>query len=194
MSAQQVIKLEKDQVIELTKETELTKGVFGLGWKPTPGVGKVDLDASCLCIGADGKAFEWVFYGHKSNRNNSINLDGDDLTGADNGEGANAPDENITIDLAAVPSEAQQLLLIVHSYSGQTFGAVQDVFCRVSDYYSNTALVEYDLDASYSNDKGIVVAKLQRMSDGVNWSFQAVGIGFKTGIGALLQSYGMNVG
>lgn len=194
MSQAQVIKLQKDQVIQLTKDSNLTKGLFGLGWKPTPGAGQVDLDAMCLGVNAAGQGTELIYYGKKVGLDGSVSLSGDDLSGADDGEGANAPDEIVTIDLAIVPAEVTQLLLIVNSFRGQTFGSVKDVFVQVSDYFTHQNLVEYDLDADYSNDKGIIVAKLDRMvNDPGNWSFTAVGKGFPGGLPTIARMYGMNV-
>ena len=187
----QIINLKKDQQINLAKDgVGLTKGVFGLGWKPAT-FGNVDIDASCLAIGADGKGKEWIYYRHLSSNNGSIKLDGDDLTGADNGEGTNAPDENITIELDHVDAEYIQLILIINVFSNHKLGAVKDAFCRVTDYYSNEVLAEYDLDAEFKNDKAVVVGSLKRVNDSNEWSFTAVGKGFSVGVEEILKLYGM---
>ena len=184
-----MIKLQKAETISLVKDHKLTTAAFGLGWKPGVLTVKVDLDASCLALDAESKGVDFIFYNHKTSFGGAISLDGDDLTGADNGEGADAPDETITIKLDQVPANVTQLLLIVNSYSGQTFGAVQDVFCRVTNTLTQTDLVEYDLDAEYSKDKAIVVAKLSREAE--DWKFTAVGKGFPGGAQAILNLYGM---
>ena len=174
----QIINLKKDQQINLTKEgVAVTKAVFGLGWKPAT-FGNVDIDASCLAIGADGKGKEWIYYRHLSSNNGAIKLDGDDLTGADSGEGVNAPDENITIELDHVDPEYTQLILIINVFSNHKLGAVKDAFCRVTDYYSNVVLAEYDLDAEFANDKAVVVGSLKRINGSNEWSFTAVGKGY----------------
>lgn len=190
----QVISLEKNQVVSLSKGFNITKALFGLGWKPVRRGARVDLDASCLAIDSSGNGSELVFFNHKFGIGGAVSLSGDDLTGADDGEGANAPDEIITIDLEMVPDHIDQLLLIVNSYSGQTFGAVEDVFCRVTDYYTHEDAIEYDLDAEYSSDRAVVVGKLSRSFDDTSaWEFTAVGKGVPGGIKDLLRAYNMNV-
>lgn len=190
----QVISLEKNQVISLSKGFNITKALFGLGWKPVRRGARVDLDASCLAVDSSGKGVELVFFNHKYGIGGAVSSSGDDLTGADDGEGQDAPDEIITIDLEMVPDEIETLLLIVNSFSGQTFGAVQDVFCRVTDFFTHEDAVEYDLDAEYSGDRAVVVGKLSRsFDDNSAWEFTAVGKGIPGGIKDLLRAYGMQV-
>lgn len=190
-----MINLEKAQTFSLTKNSGLTKGLFGLGWKPARRGARVDLDASCLAVDYGGNGIDLVFFNRKNGIGGAVSLDGDDLSGADDGEGKDAPDETITIDLDMVPDDVKTLVLVVNSYSGQTFGAVEDVFCRVSDYFTHQDLLEYDLDAEYANDKAVAVAKLQRCNDDTSqWDFTAVGKGFPGGLREICRIYGMNVG
>ncbi len=197
-----IISLEKNQVISLSKGVNLTKGLFGLGWKPVRRGARsqahsgqrVDLDASCLGIDANDKATEFVFFNRKIGMAGAVSLSGDDLSGANDGEGDNAPDEIITIDLDLIPDNVEQLLLIVNSFSGQTFGAVEDVFCRVTDYFTHQDVIEYDLDADYAEYTTVVVGKLSRAFDNRSeWEFTAVGKGINSGLKALLASYGLRV-
>lgn len=191
----QIISMQKDQVISLTKDSGLRKGLFGLGWKPARRGTRVDLDASCLAIDSDGNGRELVYFNHQVGVGGAVSLSGDDLTGADDGEGADAPDETITIDLEIVPEEITTLVIIVNSYSGQTFGAVEDVFCRVTDYYSGQILLEYDLDEEYSNATAVAVAKVQRCTEDLSqWDFKAIGKGFSGGLREIGSLYGMRFG
>lgn len=188
-----LISLEKNQVVSLSK-ANLTKGLFGLGWKPARRGQRVDLDASCLGVDAEGNGTEFVFFNRKAGIGGAVSLSGDDLSGADDGEGADAPDEIITIDLEMIPDNVERLLLIVNSYSGQTFGAVTDVFCRVTDYFTHEDVIEYDLDAEYSDFTTVVVGKLSRSFDNpAEWEFTAVGKGINSGLKALLGSYNLRV-
>ncbi len=186
----EMISLEKNQVFSLSKQANLTKGLFGLGWKPVRRGKRVDLDASCLAIDSEGNGKEFVFFNRKTGLGGAVSLSGDDLTGADEGEGANAPDEIITIDLDLIPDNVEQLLLIVNAYSGQAFGQVQDVFCRVTDYFTHEDILEYDLDEEYGEFTTVVVAKLSRSFDNnAEWEFTAVGKGINSGLKPLLASY-----
>jgi len=189
-----IISLEKNQIVSLSKGINLTKGLFGLGWKPVRRGQRVDLDASCLAIDNENNGTEFVFFNRMVGIGGAVSLSGDDLSGADDGEGANAPDEIITIDLDLIPDNVEQLLLIVNSFSGQTFGAVQDVFCRVTDYFTHQDVIEYDLDANYAEFTTVIVGKLSRAFDNASeWEFTAVGKGINSGLKPLLASYGVRV-
>jgi stress response protein SCP2 len=187
------INLSKDETINLQKELGLKKAAIGLGWKPAIRGAKVDLDGGIIALNSsaqDAKGLEFCFYRKLNVFDGCILHSGDDLTGEDNGEGANAPDEIITVALIDLPQTVQRLVVTVDSYSGQAFGQVSDAFVTIDDPYTNKRLVEYDLDENFSDVKTLIVAILDRQPD-ASWVFKAAGVKAPS-LRDLLRSYGMN--
>ena len=69
---------------------------------------------------------------------------GDNLTGAGEGD-----DEQIIIDLAAVPQVYDKIVVVVNIYQAvqrkQHFGMIQNAFIRIVDARNNTELCKYNL-------------------------------------------------
>ena len=185
------INLSKGQEINLTKGAAqhakaLNNIEFGLGWTPASERKPIDLDASILLLGSNDKMIELVFFNNLTNSNSSIIHSGDDLTGADDGEGEYSPDEIIKVSLSYVPSNVATMFIIVNSYNGQGFGEIIEAFCAVDDKDNKEALAFYDLDKDFSDAQTMVVGKVTRKAE--NWVFKAVGIKAPS-LNALLKSY-----
>ena len=92
------INLSKGQKLDLSKDSSLTQVRLGLGWDPIKTKGlfgrikekAVDLDASVIGYDAAGNLLEVVFYGSLRSVNGSIIHHGDNLTGAGEGDDAEA--------------------------------------------------------------------------------------------------------
>jgi len=188
-----VISLVKDQEINLQKDLGLKKAAIGLGWKPVVRGASVDLDAAVIALdsfGQDAKGIEFCYYGALNVFDGCISHSGDDLTGADNGEGADAPDEIITIALTDLPQSVKRLVVTINSFQGQNFDQVSNAFVTIDNAFTKNRLVEYDLDEQFKGVKTLIVATIDRQPDG-NWVFKAAGLQAPS-IQALLRSYGMN--
>lgn len=160
------VSLAKGQRISLDKEAggSLTKAVMGLGWDTGPR--DIDLDASCLLFDGAKNLIDAVWFRQLRSKDGSIQHSGDNRTGAGAGD-----DEQIAVNLAAVPATVMNLVFVVNSFTGQDFSQVRNAFCRIVDG-SGRELARYDLTAG-SMATGQIMARLYR--HGTEWKMHAIG-------------------
>ena len=190
------VNLTKGQKVDLTKgKPGLKKLIIGLGWDTNKydGGSDFDLAAAAFLLGADGRVAcdsDFVFYGNLSHPSGGVTHLGDNLTGEGEGD-----DEQIMVDLSAVPASVAKIDFTVTIYDAgtrrQNFGQVDNAFIRVVDEATNTELIRYDLGEDFSIETAVVVGELYR--NGAEWKFNAIGSGFQGGLKALCENYGVNV-
>jgi len=165
----------------------------GLGWDTNryDGGAAFDLDASAFMLGASGKVrtdADFIFYNNKTAP--GIEHTGDNRTGEGDGD-----DEQIKIDLNAIPADVQKVAFTVTidqaDVRNQNFGMVENSFIRIVDTNTNTELVRYDLGEDFSIETAIVVGEIYRHNG--EWKFNAIGSGFQGGLAALCAHYGIDV-
>ncbi|MEH2284693.1 MAG: TerD family protein [Nostoc sp.] len=198
------ISLQKGQRISLSKEAPgLSKMMCGLGWDVAKrsgggffsnfgGGGKdYDLDASVICLDANGKLTakeNIIFFGNLQHLSGAITHTGDNLTGAGDGD-----DEVIIVDLPRVPAEIVKLLFVVNIYDSiarkQDFSQIENAFVRLVNAANNKELARYNLSGKeYLGMTGMVLAEVYRHND--DWKMAAIGNGVNVnGIGELASSY-----
>ena len=164
------VNLSKGARVDLTKTAAppLAKVVMGLGWDPAPGRKSIDLDASVIAYDATGKKLEIVWFMHKKEFGGAITHSGDNLTGAGDGD-----DEQIKVDLLALPPQVTALLFTINSFSGQKFTEIQRAFCRLIEESTGQELVRFDLSASEPRT-GVLMAVLRRTGP-QTWQMRAIG-------------------
>ena len=152
-----------------------------------------DLDAAAFLLSGAGKVAsdaDFVFYGNLKHASGSVEHLGDNLTGAGEGD-----DEQIKVDLSAVPASVEKIDFTVTIYEAeerhQNFGQVSNAFIRVVDEATGTELIRYDLGEDFSIETAVVVGEIYRNNG--EWKFNAIGSGFQGGLHALCQNYGVNV-
>ena len=160
------VSLAKGQRISLDKEagSPLRRAVMGLGWDT--GDEDIDLDASCLMFDGSKGLVDTVWFKQLRSKDGSIQHSGDNRTGAGEGD-----DEQINVDLTAVPPAVMSLVFVVNSFTGQSFSLVRNAFCRIVDG-NGKELARYDLAASGAHT-GQVMARLYR--HGSEWKMHAIG-------------------
>jgi tellurium resistance protein TerZ len=185
------INLQKGQKISLSKESggALSKVVMGLGWdaKKTGvgllkgvfggGSGSIDLDASCVLFDEQNKVVDTVWFRQLKSRDGSVVHTGDNLTGEGEGD-----DEQIIVDLDKVPASVKSLVFTVNSFTGQTFDAVENAFCRLVDNSNKKEIARYTL-SSQGPHSAQIMAKLYR--HGGEWKMHAIG---ENGNGRTIES------
>jgi tellurium resistance protein TerD len=189
------VNLTKGGNVSLTKAAPgLTAVVVGLGWdaRTTDGTA-FDLDASAIVCDADGKALSdqhFVFFNNKTSPEGAVRHSGDNTTGEGGGD-----DEQIMVDLGALPAGAGRVVFPVSIYgtdtSGQTFGQVRNAFIRVLNSGDNAELARYDLSEDASTETAMVFGELYRNGD--EWKFRAVGQGYSAGLAGIARDFGVNV-
>lgn len=190
------VNLKKGQKADLTKGNPgLSRIVAGLGWDVNKydGGADFDLDAAAFLLGADGKVASdanFIYYGNLKHSSGAVEHLGDNLTGAGDGD-----DEQIKVDLGAVPASIEKIDFTVTIYEaderGQNFGQVSNAFIRIVDESTNTELMRFDLGEDFSIETSVVVGELYRHNG--EWKFNAIGSGFGGGLEALCRNYGVNV-
>ena len=188
------VKLQKGQKISLKKESggSFRNVMVGLGWDEakTSGGGffgslfggskgeTVDCDASVILCGADGKLLSrnvsetCVYFGNLRHSSGAIIHQGDNLTGAGDGD-----DEQIMVDLQGIPQNIHKMVFVVNIYDAnkknQHFGMIQNAFIRLVDLSNQMEICRFDLTENYSGMTGLVVGEIYR-KDG-EWKFNAIG-------------------
>ncbi|MDZ7706254.1 MAG: TerD family protein [Trueperaceae bacterium] len=177
------VSLSKGQKISLDKEagSGLKEVIMGLGWDAKKsggggflgglfgggGGGDIDLDASCVLFDEKGEMVDTVWFRQLRSKDGSITHTGDNRTGAGEGD-----DEQIIVDLSAVPQTVKTLVFTVNSFTGQTFSQVDNAFCRIVDRKTNKEVAKYNLSVQ-GDHTAQVMAKLYRENGA--WQMQAIG-------------------
>jgi tellurium resistance protein TerD len=190
------VSLNKGGNVSLSKEAPgLTAVIVGLGWDPrTTSGADFDLDASALMCNTGGKILSdghFVFFNNLSSPDGSVEHSGDNLTGGGDGD-----DEQIKINLAAIPAECDKVVFPVSIYEaesrGQNFGQVRNAFIRIVNQSGGTEITRYDLSEDASSETAMVFGELYR--NGSEWKFRAVGQGYSAGLKGIALDFGVNVG
>jgi Uncharacterized protein involved in stress response len=187
--------LQKGQKFDLTKgNPNLRRIIAGLGWKKSsfsPGE-NYDFDVSAFLTGFDGRvrsSRDLVYYGNPLHESHSVEHSGDSLKGGSGGD-----DEQLKIDLTAVPPDVERITVAVTIYDpenrGQNFGQVSSAYIRLVDRDTGTELIRYDLGEDYSAETAIVVGEIYRYKG--EWKFNAVGSGFTGGLKKLCEHFGVD--
>ena len=190
--------LKKQDSINLSKSTPNLKKIrVGLGWDAqnlTDSSANYDLDVSVfICTLNDQREpklisdSHFVFYNNKCSPNAAVVHTGDNRTGDGDGD-----DESILIDLNKIDTNAQELSFIVTIYEAnerkQSFGEVQNAYIRVYDDERNSTLAEYHLTEVFKNETAVQFGSL--LKNQLNqWSFKAVGAGYRLTLGDFLEGY-----
>ncbi|GAA0411477.1 TerD family protein [Massilia aurea] len=173
------VNLQKGQKISLDKEAGggLSRVTMGLGWDAIKskgffgfGGGKsdaVDLDASVVMFDESNKPVDVIWFRQLKSKDGSIVHTGDNRTGAGDGD-----DEQITVDLNAVPASVKALVFTVNSFTGQTFATVENAYCRLINAADQQEVARFNLSVTGSHSAQIM-AKLYR--HGGEWKMHAIG-------------------
>lgn len=190
------INLSKGQKVDLTKGNAALKHIMvGLGWDVNAfdSGADFDLDASAFMCGANGKCpteKEFVFYGNLEHPSGAVKHQGDNLTGEGEGD-----DEQIFVDLKAIPESVDKIAFTVTIYEAQerrqNFGQVSNAYIRIVDEDTNQELIRYDLGEDFSIETAVVFGELYK--NGAEWKFNAIGSGYQGGLAALCGSFGVDI-
>ena len=177
------ISLAKGQKISLTKESTGLRNVkIGLGWDAVKKgffsrKKDIDCDASVIMLGADGKLKsneDIVYYGNLCHKSGSIKSQGDNRTGAGEGD-----DEQILRVLDSVPEEYEKLEFVVTIYEAkerqQNFGLINNAYIRVIDADKNIEICRFALTDDYRGMTAMIFGEMYRHNN--EWKFNAIGQG-----------------
>ena len=113
--------------------------------------GDFDLDAAAFLLADSGKVSrseDFVFYGNLKHPSGCAEHMGDNLTGAGDGD-----DEQIRINLSAVPENISKIAFTVTIYEAETrrqnFGQVSNAFIRIYNELTGEEMLRYDLGEDF---------------------------------------------
>lgn len=190
------VSLKKGQKVSISKEgSGLNEIMVGLGWDTNrfDTGGQFDLDSAAFLLQENGKVADskdFVFFGSPSHASGGVIHQGDNLTGAGEGD-----DEKMKIDLSKIPANVAKVAFSVTIYEAdercQNFGQVDNAFIRVCNEKTGEEMVRYDLSEDFSIETAVVLGELYRHNG--EWKFNAIGSGFQGGLAALCSNYGVEV-
>jgi tellurium resistance protein TerD len=189
------VSLSKGGNVSLSKEAPGLKNItVGLGWDPRATDGAAfDLDASCFMVTAAGKVrgdSDFIFYGNKSSVDGSVVHQGDNTTGAGDGD-----DEKVKVNLGALPADIEKLVfgVTIHEFAAraQNFGMVSMAFIRVVNDADGKELARFDLSEDASTETAMIFGEIYRNNG--EFKLRAIGAGFAGGLGPLATAHGVNI-
>lgn len=198
------VNLQKGQKVNLKKSDgqALSRIRIGLGWDPVEqkkgglfgsifggSAPDIDCDASVIvCKGGrlSGKD-DVVYFGNLKHSSGAIVHTGDNLTGEGEGD-----DEQILVDLTAVPQDYDKLVFVVNIYDcesrKQDFGMIANAFIRICDERTGEEFCRYNLSESYAGMTAMIFGEIYRYNG--EWKFNAIGQGTKDkGLNELARRY-----
>jgi tellurium resistance protein TerD len=189
------VTLTKGGNVSLSKQAPgLSAVVVGLGWDPRTTTGAdFDLDASAIILDMNGRVLSdshFVFFNNLKSPDGSVEHMGDNLTGGGEGD-----DEQIKVNLTAVPAEVGKITFPVSIYEAdqrqQNFGQVRNAFIRIVNQADNSEIARYDLTEDAATETAMIFGEIYRSFG--EWKFRAVGQGYASGLKGIAQDFGVNV-
>ena len=196
------INLSKGQKIDLTKSNPALNNItVGLGWDEAQQSGggllgglfsqkaaSIDCDASVILLQNDRfvDKKDVVYFGHLKSEDGAIVHQGDNLTGAGDGD-----DEVIKVSLNRISQKYNKVVFVVNIYQAhkrnQDFGMIRNAFIRIMDD-SGVEIARYNLTDNYQGMTGLVAGELYRHEN--EWKFAAIGSGMNVAnLSEMLQRY-----
>jgi len=148
------------------------------------GEGDVDVDASALLLGADGRVCSdahFVFYNQPMSPDGSVQYLGQSST--DTGS-----QESLAVDLESLPQEASTIA-VTASVAHGTFGDLGGLRLLLMDA-AGSPLACYDVGGAAS-ETALLLGEIYRRGDA--WKVRAVGQGWSSGLAGLAQDFGVTV-
>lgn len=198
------VNLQKGQKVNLKKSDgqALSRIRIGLGWDPVEqkkgglfgsifggSAPDIDCDASVIvCKGGRlASRDDVVYFGNLKHSSGAIRHTGDNLTGEGEGD-----DEQILVDLTAVPADYDKLVFVVNIYDcesrKQDFGMIANAFIRICDENTGEEFCRYNLSESYAGMTAMIFGEIYRYNG--EWKFNAIGQGTKDkGLNELARRY-----
>lgn len=190
------VNLKKGGIVDLTKSRPNLKSVIaGLGWDSSGyrGAGSFDLDVSAYLLGANGKVAkdsDFIFYNNLKDDSGAVTHLGDNR----DGEGDDGDDEQIQIDLLAIPTSVDAIVFVVTIHEGkeksQNFTHIGNAYIRVVNAETDDEIAKYELDRT---EESISCVFGQLVRNGSHWDFKAVGQGFDLELFDICKKFGVNV-
>lgn len=191
------VSLNKGERVSLEKvagPAGLQKIHVGLGWDENAAGGQFDVDAAAFLLNADGRVRtddDFIYFNNKKSACGGVELLGDNLTGAGDGD-----DEVIKLDISKIPSDVVKIAIAISVHKAeerrQNFGQISRAFIRLENEADNSEMTKFDLTEDASSFTGIVIAEIY-LHNG-EWKMNPLAKGYAGGIVAICDAYGIQAG
>jgi tellurium resistance protein TerD len=186
------IKLGKGQKLSLNQNVKnLSKLIVTLDFNiDSKGNKEFDLDASVFMVDINNKTTEkdFIFYENTKSSCGGIVIKQDHSTFL-----KEAYNESIQLDLNLIPAHIQKLAFTLTIYEAnerlQNFGQVSEGFFRIIEGDMKQEILNYKFSEDLSIETAMVVAEIYRYKD--EWKINCIGSGFRGGLEALCNNYGI---
>ncbi|MGH4137602.1 TerD family protein [Clostridium sp.] len=186
------IKLGKGQKLSLNQNAKnLSKLIVTLDYNAiTNGHNDFDLDVSVFMVDINDKTVEkdFIFYENTKSTCGGIVIKADHNTSL-----KDAYNESIQLNLNLIPAHIKKLAFTVTIYEAaernQNFGQLSEGYFRIIAGDSKQEVLNYKFDENLSIETAMVVAEIYRYKD--EWKINCIGSGFRGGLAALCDNYGI---
>ncbi len=190
--------VKRGQEIDLRKLDPSLKTIrLGIGWDTKSYENEqVDMDGSIFLLDINGQTREdsdFVFYNNLEGCDGAVQHQGDNRTGAGDGD-----DETAILNLNKIPYGVQDIVFVVSIYDAldkiQDFTMVRNVFIRLVNEETNFELLRFELDEEVmqqTNSTAVLCGCLRR--EGPKWIFVASVEFAKGGLAEFAKRYGIIV-
>ncbi len=162
---------------------DVSSVVLSLAWGSAAGDG--DADVSVLLLDANGKVrndADFLFYNNPAAADGSVQLLGKTPT-------ADGSEDRISLDLTAMPSGVERVVVAASRYRDARFGDLDDLRITIADHTGEALLGFSITDAGV--ESAFIFGELYRREE--EWKFRAVGQGYETGLAGLATDFGIDV-
>lgn len=173
------------------KVPDLSKLLVGLEWDVSyTGPHPFDMDVSLFMVDAANKTEEenFIFYNNPVSQCGSISLGGDHYLGV-----KDCYNGIVQLDLNRIPPNIEKLAVTLTideaDEKAQNFGQVPNANLKVIDANSRQEVLFFKFGEQLSAETAIVIAEIYRYKG--EWKINAIASGFRGGLGALCQNYGI---
>ncbi|MBN4049382.1 TerD family protein [Clostridium estertheticum] len=186
------IKLGKGQKLSINQNAKnLSKLIVTLDYNAiVKGHNEFDLDVSVFMVDINDKTVEkdFIFYENMRSTCGGIVISSDHNTYL-----KDAYNECIQLDLNLIPSHIQKLAFTVTIYEAternQNFGQLTEGYIRILAGDSKQEILNYKFNDDLSIETAMVVAEIYRYKS--EWKINCIGSGFRGGLAALCDNYGI---
>ncbi|TAM93159.1 MAG: TerD family protein [Jatrophihabitans sp.] len=184
--------MQRGENVEFTREVpNATRVAVGVAWNAGNETALADnlVTAAILCDVHNRALSEghFVFFNQLASPELSVR-DLDRALGQDQ--------DQIEIDLPAVPPEVERVVVVLYVNDGpaqrRTLRQLRSCVVRLLDAASNTELLRsQDLVPELQNETALALAEVYRR--GTGWRFKVLGQGYANGVAGVLADYGLSV-
>lgn len=195
ISDPRAVRAKKGEEINITRLDPTIRDVtIGVGWDLKRFEGDpIDLDVSAFLLDRNDKTREdedFIFYNNLIAREGAVKHMGDSRTGAGDGD-----DENILINLMALPFEIMKIAFVISIYdldlNSNNFSMVKNVYFRMTNNETKLETFRFEMEEDLGEATGLFIGYVERV--GSDWIFKAAAEPIYGGLSKIAADYGIVV-